>query len=605
MKQDREYYLEKLNRWDILYYLYGNSDVSDTEYDLFRTEFKNEYPDDEYFSKVGTPINLKYEEIEIPFIMGGLDKVDSYTVESWIKKGNGDDIHFSEKLDGNSIACIWENGKLIYAVSRGDGETGQNILQKAKYFIPNIPENSGRVILRGEVLLEGETYKDLGFKNRRNGVAGLLRRDDVIPDHLKKLRAKFYEVIESPFKFQTQSERMCFIESLKLEVPFSDTIPSNTDNIVNFLEETLMELKEKALYDIDGLVLSFSHSERENVKYPKNKVKFKVNEEAVRCKVIGIEWNVTRTGFVKPVVLIEPTEIMGVTVSRASGFNYEFIMSHNIGVDSEVGIVRSGDVIPYITEVFVEVNPVIPEICPCCGFSLIGTEKELKCNNISCRQKNIYIISHFFIEMGCDNITDRTIEMIGVQSIEEMYELSIEDLEKLPGFGRKKAEMIINEVNKTLSVKPEKLLAAFGIPSIGTTISRSLCSRFSFDDLFNIENFDKLELGPITTNIFSENIGKYEPLYKYLKTKGLKFIEEDKSLKTLMGKKFALTGAGKLKRKEYISMAESKGGIVGSISKDTNYLVCDDISTDSDKIKKAKKLGTEIITYEQFEEMLK
>lgn len=600
----REFFLERLKEWDDFYFNEGTPVISDTEYDQFKAAFKESYPDDPYFKVVGSPINLKYEEIKLPFIVGGLDKVDVDTVESWTSKGN-DLILITEKLDGNSIICSWENGLLTFAASRGDGETGQNIINKAKYFMPEIPIKD-KVTLRGEVLLEGDLYKELGFKNRRNGVAGLLRRDEIVPNDLSKLSVVFYEVIEP--EIDVELNRYKFIgETLKLKVPQGALIDPKSINIPKFLSEILIKFKEEADYDIDGLVLTYNNSTRENVKYPKAKVKFKVNESAIPCEVRGIEWNVSRVGTVKPVVIIIPTEIMGVTVSRISGFNVDYIESNQIGWNGIVGVVRSGDVIPYITEVFKPAEIMkIPTNCPSCNTALRRTNKELICDNEKCPQKMIYTVSHFFIEMGTDNISDRTIEMLGVFSIEDAYNLSVDDMEKLPGFGRKKAEMIYDEITNTLTTKPDRLLAAFGMPLIGTTLSKQLCSRFKFEELmYGDLTVDMLGLGPITSKAVIDNIYKYRELYEFLKTQGLHFEEENIEMKTLKGMKFALTGAGPLKRKEYEALCDAKGGTIKGMSKDTDYLVTDDITSGSEKIKAAQKYGTKIITYDEFMNMLK
>jgi len=622
-KKDKEYYLAKLKKWDNLYYNEGNPEVTDLEYDLVRENFKVLYPDNPYFKEIGIPvstttINSKYEEINLPFIMGGLDKVDFQNVEQWVRKSN-DDIVISEKLDGNSAICSWKNGELSFSASRGDGEKGQNILNKIKYCIPENIKLNINITLRAEILLEGNLYKELGFKNRRNAVAGMIRRDDINLENLKKLSVIFYEIVDYDKLINDEVERLLFIDNeLKLRTVRFNIMKANeitADRLANLLKI----YKENSPYDIDGLVLTRRHSERENVSYPKNKVKFKVNEDSKRCLVNkDIEWNVTRLGYVKPVILIEPTEIMGVTVSRVTGFNYNFIEKHQIGKGSEIGVVRSGDVIPYVTEIFKNsTNVKIPEYCPSCNSKLRKTNIDVICDNDNCLQKKIYNVSHFFIKIGCDNISDRTIEMMGVYSVEDAYNMTTEELIKLPGFAKRKADMVVQEIKKSLYIEPYKLLAAFGIPMIGNTVSKSLCSRFTLDELFEIVN-NKISyetpsdshnyilgLGPITTKTFFENIQKYKPLYEFLKKKGLKFIEDDKGMKTLDGVKFALTGAGSLKRKDYISMCELKGGIVKGMSKDTNYLVTDDVSTNSDKIKSANKYGTKIITYEQFMEMIK
>lgn len=592
--------IEKLKYFDDLYFNKGESPITDTEYDLLREKAKKEFPNDIYWTKSGAKIDSKFEEIKLPFTMGGLDKYTPETVLDWIGKED-DDIVASEKLDGNSIGCTWENGILIFAASKGDGITGQNLLNKIKYSIPNIPI-SDKVSLRGEVLFEGDTFKELGFKkNRRNSVSGLLRRDLINPDDLSKLSVIFYEVIEAPesFKLDTILKKFSFIgEVLKLRTPNYFLIPKENSNPIEFLVNGLKEYKEYANYDIDGLVLIRNTSQLENVMYPKNQIKFKVNEDAVRCKVIDIKWNVTRQSYIKPVILIEPTEILGVTVSRVNGFNSLYIYVHNIGKGSEIGVVRSGDVIPYVTEVFVEAEPDIPVRCPDCKGMTALKSKDLMCINPKCFQKNIREVSHFFTELGVDGMSTKTIENIGKTSIPEIYKLTFEDLVKIPGFGEKKALSILSEVKKTLKTKPEKLLAAFGINLIGSALAKQLCSKFTFSQLFEIKDPKLIGLGPITSETFINNIGNYLELYNYLLSIGLEFIEEDENSKSLKGMKFALTGEGPIKRKDIQKLIENLGGEVGGVHKDTNYLVTNNFDSTHDKMKVAKKYKIPVISYE-------
>jgi len=598
-KGDKMNKIEKLKYYDNLYFNEGTSPISDTEYDMLKTSAFMEFENDPYFYSVGSTIDSTFEEIKLPFKMGGLDKEDPGTVENWFKKEN-DDIVASEKLDGNSIGCSWENGILVFAASRGDGVTGQNIINKIKYCLPNIPIKEF-ISLRGEVLLEGDQFIELGFKNRRNAVTGLLRRDEINPNILKKLSVVFYEVVEAPLSLnlKTEEDRLNFIQTLKLQVVQYIFIPRDIKNVSIPLEEFLKDVKENSSYDIDGLVLTRNNSIRENVMHPKNKVKFKVNELAKKCIVLDIEWNVTRMGYIKPVILIEPIEIMGVTVSRVSGFNYDFIFTNGIGKGSVIGVVRSGDVIPYVTEIFETATVTMPSKCPDCGFPLVYKSKELICNNPNCFYKNVQETSHFFISMGVDGMSDKTIENIGITTIPGIYNLTKEDLEKLPGFGEKKAELVINEVKKTLLTKPEKLLAAFGMPMIGKTLSKKLCSKFTIDELFKHDEIENLGLGPITSKSLTNNIGKYKELYEFLKSKGLKFEEEDVTTKNLRGIIFTLTGEGPIKRTEIQKLIEGQGGEVKGISRDVNYLVTNDTESTSGKMKSAIKYGTEIISYDE------
>jgi len=587
--------IDDLIKYDELYFVEGKSPISDTEYDLLRSKAKQLFPNHSYFSKVG--FESKFEEIDLPFVIGGLEKVDPQTVFSWIEK-KSDDIIATEKLDGNTITCIWEDGKVVFAASRGNGYKGQNLLKKSKYFVPEL-KVKGRIAIRGEILLRGNLFKALGFKNRRNAVTGLLRRDFVEPEVLKNLFVIWYEVLEAPelFNLQTEVLRLGFISLLKLQPVRYFLIPKEIkDNeAIQILEDTLKTFKETADYDIDGLVLTKNNSIRENTLHPSNKVKFKVNESAIKCKVIGLEWNVTRIGFIKPVILIEPVDILGVTVSRVSGFNKDFIYNNGISKGSIIGVVRSGDVIPYVTEVFepVEVEKLIS--CPNCGGQIKETDKEYLCTNDICFYKNILEVSHFFTTLGVDGFSEKTIQNIGKTTIKEIYELTKEELEILPGFGEKKAENIINEIKKTLKTKPELLLAAFGIPLVGRTASKQICNKFSFDELFTVDN---VEVGLKISENLVNNIQNYKDLYLYLKSIGLEFEEVTEDMKSLKGMKFALTGEGPMKRSEIQKLIEAKGGDVGSVGKATTFLVTNDPESNSGKMNQARKLGVNVINYE-------
>ena len=612
-KQSSKNLIELLKMYDQLYFNEGTSPITDTEYDNLWKTAKEKYPNDPYFSQVGHSIESKFEEIKLPFTMGGLDMVNPEDVHNWLAKEN-DDTVASEKLDGNSIGCTWVDYKLIFAGSRGNGIKGQNLLNKIKYSLHNIPVNY-KVSLRGEVLLKGDIFKDLDFKNRRNAVTGILRRDKISPEILKRLSVIFYEVVEAPpeLNLKTELDRIKFIkDTLGLEVTRFVYIPKEVKGnlATKMLVESLEFMKESANYDIDGLVLTRNNSLRENTMHPLNKVKFKVNQFAILCKVIGIEWNVTRLGYIKPVVLIEPTEIMGTTVSRCSGFNYNFIHSNSIGKDSEIGVVRSGDVIPFITEIYKSTKANIPDRCASCNSLLEitvddkGNDVDLLCVNKNCNQKMLYQVSHFFITMGVDGLSDKTFENIGVTSIPGIYGLTKKNLSKIPGFADKKVENFLSEIKKTLLTKPERLLAAFGIPLIGRTLSKQLCSKYTIDELFNMSDPDKIGLGPITSQTLIDNLKDYKELYDFLKSIGLQFEVEDKSLKTLIGMIFALTGEGPMKRSEIQKLIESKGGEVKGIGKGTKYLVTNDPDSNSNKMKDAKKHNIEVISYDVLFAML-
>jgi len=600
LKKELEILFEYLESYDTAYHGIGKRIVSDTEYDIIKSTLKKHFPNHKYFKNVGSPVFAK--KIVLPYIMGSLDKVGPDKVEEWIIK-NGNDVYATEKLDGASILVKWKDGEIEFATTRGDGKVGQNITEKAKHFIPDIPIKE-TVILRGEALLTGNSHKELGMKNRRNGVAGLLNREDFNQEDVKKIKVIFYEILEAPVSLNNENSRHEYIRStLKLQTPYYITV-ENPKLLITLMNKMMRSIKETGEYDIDGFVLTINNSERQDVMIPSNKIAYKVNEEAVPVTVTGVEWNVSKGGKLIPTVLIEPTDISGSTISRTTGFNAEFILDNDINTGAVIGLVKAGDVIPYITEIFTPST--IPHnitLCPSCEGKVMWKGVDLVCANPNdCIDSNIKRTAYFFKKLGSEYITETTIKNLGISSIEEAYELDELIISEIDGFGIKKAEQIVYEIQKTLNTTPIKLLAAFSIDGIGETVSTQIIGLVSdFGELFKLTDLRNV-VGPKTTEKFLNGIGKYENLYNFLLSKGLKF--EEREMGTLSGKSIALTGKGPMKRNELIKMIQEQGGNVGTVSKTTDYLVCEDPNSGSGKLEKASKYGTKIISYDELMELL-
>ena len=593
--------VEFLKELDNLYYNNGTPEISDTEYDILKETLKSIYPNDPYFNEVGSKVSGN--KIILPFKMGSLSKKKLDTVEKWIEEIN-DDIVVSEKLDGSSILSVWNYDKLSLSATRGDGNEGQDITTKAYHFIPSIKKNFPEISLRGEMLLFGDSYEKLGFKNNRNGVAGLIARDDINIDNLKMINPIFYEVIKPTFESNDEVQRLMLISRLGLRTPKWTIIKKEDqkDNIKEKLIEILRQWKEDSPYSIDGLVLTKRISERENVLIPSNKVAFKVNEDAIRVKCTKVVWETARTGKIAPTIYIDPVDINGSTIQKTYGFNYKFIKDNNIGEGCVFGLVKSGDIIPYITEVFEPSTKVkIPNECSC-NNPLTISGVELMCTNPRCPAIVIKTISHYFRTLGCEFISDKTIENLEVYTIEECYDLTPESIAEVEGMGLKRGNQIVNEIQKTLTTTPDKLLASFGIPNIGRTLSKPIMNKYSFPEIFDLTTLEIDGIGPLINQKFSSNIKNYKPLYDFLIGRGLTFkVNENK----LLGKKFAITGSLPEKRDVVQKMIESKGGEFGGISSKTNYLINGDNKGElTGKLLKAQENGTSIISWEDFLKML-
>ena len=596
--------IDKLLKYDDLYYNSGTSPISDDEYDKLREDAQAEWPDHPYFMAVG--YSVPGEKVKLPCVLGSLNKVKSDTIEKWLKEHNGG-IIASEKIDGVSLAVKYFNGKPVWASTRGDGEYGKDVTDKAKIFCPKITYK-GYVFVRGDCVILGDKYKELGFKTARNGCAGILNKDGI--KNCENVTPIFYEVIDSN---NSEYTRMEFLDIYFPAVATWHYITEANRNVklnAELISNLLGDLKKDNLYEIDGIVLTPDNYVRENIKLPKHKVAYKENEEGVEATVKKVEWNIGRTGRLTPVVIIDPIEIQGVTIARATGFNYEFIFTKRVGKGTKVLIERSGDVIPYITDVTMGAWTDIPNKCPGCGAKLKVKGVDLVCENIDCLNRDYKQVEHFLTSLGAENITIKTLKKLKVNKVYKLFELDEFGISTFEGFGIKRGQQIVNEIQKTLNTTPDKLIRAFGIPNVGRTASKAIYDHFRPDcenDIHFMQiafHFSPAQLqeidgiGEVIANNYFKNIRYAESLYDFLLNQGLKFMGGKKMFE---GMKFTLTGKDSLGlgRNAIKQIIENQGGVVRGISKSVNYLVTGDPDSQSGKAKKARSYNIPVISYEE------
>ncbi len=602
----------QLKEYDRLYYTDGTSPVDDGHYDELKNKAKELYPGNLYFSEVGAPVIG--DKVNLPFVLGSLNKVKEDDVQAWLDKQPGDIFLITEKLDGVSFMVTYDNYKVVFAATRGDGNTGRDITDKAKIFCKP-PKTRDRISYRAEAMLMGDTYKELDFKTARNGVAGILNRDYLKGE--ENIVSMFYEILDD-VDLANEIDRYNFmLENFSLLNIPNSIIFNKKEHPISVLVTFLEMSKNNGRYEVDGLVITPMDYEREDVMFPDNKVAFKMNEKPVEVEVTKVEWKVSRTGRVVPVVHITPTEIQGVTISKATGFNAQFIVDNKIGKGSVVNMVRSGDVIPYITESVssLEHHPYLPHNCPSCESGLVIVGVDVVCKNPLCQAQSYKQVEHFLRTMGAENITQKTLIKLGLDTIESCYTITDFEIAKYEGFGMKRGRVIVNEIEKTLQTTPDRFIRALGIPFVGKTFSKLVYDHFrpecENDDHFmeRAWNFLPSELmeidgiGEVTAEYYFKNIRMVgESLFDFLRNKGL---EWEQVARNLAGLTFCMTGKGPFGRKELQMMIEKKGGTVRSMSKSVSFLVVADPSTQTGKAKKARSYNIPIISYEDLMEMLK
>ncbi len=602
----------------------GMPEVSDTEYDKLRETAAELHPEDPYFQNVGAPKG----KVKLPYHLGSLNKIKTDTVVKWLKD-TGDFFVISEKVDGASFMVEYQDGEVIAAYRRGDGEKGHDITNKAKLFCPTI-NIGGYWAFRGEAVLPNPS--DFGYKNRRNGAAGLLNKDDA--SNCQYIRPWFFEVIETDvtnFSFMydggmdTEAERWEILEELfPTNSPGHWYLDIQETLIGGRVEDRLVAILRNSrehnnLYDVDGLVITLNKSERENVAYPENKVAFKFNIDAVKTIVTGIDWKLTRTGLVCATLEVAPTNIQGVTISRVgAGINWKIMQEEGMGIGAEIGIVRSGDVIPYVEEVY---NPSddfgANGYCPSCGSPVVEDGVWLACPNEGCYKKLQWKLEWFLRTLGAENLTIVTVEKIVDSGLLELtvdehmiriYDLTINDFMEIEGFGKKRATQVYNEIQSTLKTTHEKLLAAFGIPNVGKTNSVTLIEHFG--DVHNVlvatyESLTEVEgVGLTVANYIKGYQSLCRSLYYDLMTYR-DFELEEPDVGPLTGSLFAITGKLPMSRDNMVRLIESKGGRwKNSVTKKTDYLITDNPKSGTGKNKKAQNYGTKLITFDEFQELI-
>ena len=402
---DEENVINQLKDYDSLYYTDGTSPVSDEEYDDLKDYAKLNFPNNPYFLEVGAPVIG--EKVPLPFVLGSLNKVKEDTLQAWFDKQKSDVYLVTEKLDGVSFCVNYQHGEVYFAATRGDGYFGSDITAKAKIFCPPMKERVGSAWYRCEAMLIGDAHVELGYKTARNGAAGILNREYLKDD--QRITPMFYECLNyGPGTEEEKYNHMLEHFSTR-NVPNSIIFDRRTMPIsvlITFLEM----VSDNGLYEVDGLVITPMDYERENVEFPEGKVAFKMNEKPVEATVNMVEWKVSRTGRVVPVVHINPIELQGVTVTKATGFNAKFISDEKIGSGSIVKIVRSGDVIPYITEcVRGAIGELTPEVCPSCDHDLVNEGVDIVCPNEQCISRAFKQVEHFLrtMEIGRASCRER------------------------------------------------------------------------------------------------------------------------------------------------------------------------------------------------------
>ena len=657
-RQELENLIEQINTLDYRYYTLDKPSVSDGEYDklydrLVSLQEELDYtPDDSPTNRVGGAVLDKFEKHYHLTRLLSQDKAQSYDqLRDWIDRckrlKENYEIENSVKLaelefimeykfDGLTINLTYENGLLQTAATRGNGSVGEEVKAQVETIrsIPLRIKEESLIEIQGEALMplsELERYNkenSLQLKNARNAAAGAIRNLDTSETAKRRLTAFFYAVPTNSLDFKTEEDMLDFLREMKLNVhPYHKKV-KNIDQIIEELERIE---KERKTLDIltDGVVIKINDKKTQEAlgytnKFPRWSIAYKFEAEEFTTKLLDVVWNVGRTGKVTPSAILEPVDFSGVTVSRATLNNYDDILRKKVKIGSEVFIRRSNDVIPEILGVVDENQEGTTEIekptkCPYCHSELIQGNVHIICpNSISCKPQLLARMEHFASRnaMDIEGLSEKTIgqliEELGINEIDDIYDLKYDDLINLDRFGPKKTNNLLTAIEASKNCDLNSFIYAIGIPNVGERTARDLANKF--------RSFEKLRLAKASELIEVEDIGEItaENIVEFfsdenitssidrLLAKGISINNpqtNDKSDK-LKDLSFVITGSiDGFNREDIKELLEKNGASVkGSVSKNTDVVLAGDKA--GSKKKKALELEIEIYEGEKLNKFL-
>lgn len=636
-----------LNKYAYAYYTLDEPIASDDEYDkLYKKiqEYENKNPNNiaknSPSQRIGGEILDEFvKNNHIAQMWSMEDAFNINEVAEWINRAKKTsqelDFYCEPKFDGASLNLYYENGILQTATSRGDGKIGELVTNNAKTIrsIPLEINYKKPIEIRGEVVIKKADFKKINdqrlkenqslFANPRNAAAGSLRQ--LNSSVVAKRNLVFYPwgVGSNQLEYKNANEIMNFIYELGFLKPSYFKSCKNLEQIQSFYEEVLAK-REDIEFLMDGIVIKInSISLQETLgytqKFPRWMLAFKFPATEKTTTLLDIILQVGRSGVITPVAVVEPVNIDGAVVTRATLHNFEEIKRKDIQINDKVIIIRSGDVIPKITKVIKErrnntKKVQIPTNCPVCGTKLLQEEILIKCQNLDCGARLLNSLIHFASKkcLNIDGLGEKIIKLLFdkklIKNIHDIYFLKYEDLVNLEGFRDKKIKNLLNAIENSKGVREDLFINSLGIEHIGEVAARKIAQNFhlnldeiTFEKLVLIDGFGQ-EMAQSVVEFINVNKNEIIELIEIIKPNQIQTLEAKSSI--FLNKKVAITGTLSKSRDENKQILESLGAnFVNSISKKTDILIYGENA--GSKLEKAKELNIFLMNELEYEEALK
>ncbi len=548
----------------------------------------------------------------------------------------------SWKMDGLTIVLTYQNGTLVKAVTRGNGEIGEVITANAKAFV-NVPLNisyQGELILRGEAIIRYSDFEkineqiedvDAKYKNPRNLCSGSVRQLNSEITAQRQVHFYAFSLVKADgidFK-NSRKEQFEWLKTQGFEVvEYHEVTKETLPETVKMYSEAIAENDTPS----DGLVLlyddiAYGQSLGRTAKFPRDSIAFKWADEIQETKLLYIEWSASRTGLINPVAVFEPVELEGTTVSRASVHNISIMEALELGAGDRITVYKANMIIPQIADNLTRSGVRdIPEACPVCGGQTevrqLNDVKSLYCTNPDCQAKKIKSFTLFTSRdaLNIAGLSEATLEkFIGVGMIHEYADIfhldrHQEEIVEMDGFGQKSYDNLIAAAEKASHTTLPRMVYGLGVAGIGLANAKMICRHFKNDfeamrhatveELVEIDGIGEV-LAQAWTAFFSD--GKNNAIVDHLLAE-LTFEAGDEESsegadEAFAGMNFVITGSLEhfKNRKELQGLIERRGGkVTGSVTSKTNYLINNDVASSSSKNKKARELGVPILSEEEF-----
>jgi DNA ligase (NAD+) len=618
--------VNKLKHYDELYFNNSETDevVDDLVYENLRNKLKILDPANVYLTGVGS--DVRGGKVPLPFKMGSLNQVyNDNDIENWISKYSIKNVVITDKLDGSSCLLIYRNGKLSQAFSRGNGSEGADITRNV-IFVKSLPKNIScdYLVVRAEVIIKTSLFDkkySSEFKNSRNMVSGIMNRKVPSEDVLCDFDIISYEIVDGSIYSSSKMNELTYLSELGFLTPnYNIHLYASEELNDEKLSLIYQDRKKESDYLLDGLVITtetyknIGSETNSSSLNPEHSVKYKnLTKDAYKqVSVVDVLWELSKSGYFKPRVKIVPTMLGGVTVTYATGFNGQFIKDNGIGPGAVVKIVRAGEVVPYIVETITTVEPKMPSddyIWNESGVEIMVQDPE---NNSKVKFEKCL---SFFETLKVDLLREASLQ--SVFDYYNLYSSSFEDAivhimemiepEWVKVIGVNGSKIYKSLHSKLQKLPPEEFLGALSFFGFGFGVRKSKMLLEQCDGIDNVKNLSQADIiamtgfDETTANMILSGVDRVFNFLNRLQNLNLvKIVKKQQVSNDLSSMNVVLTGFRDSTLQNFIEM--NGGKVASGVSKKTTHLICATLDSGSSKYMKAKELGVEIMTVDEFKE---